>query len=241
MERRSKIYEEYTDACVELFMSYYAEQLFANIEADGEDTPFPEELDRKCRGLLKKAILRQRWQQCQKAAFKVLGRVAVVAMVLLSTFTVLFMSVEAIRVPVINYYLSHSKLGYSSISAAPQENPDFDREHPLKDMLPPGYTLTQKECTAENNFIALYVNEEGNSVFVSCRPSSNVTTIDTEDAVVQNFSIFNCDVVMATEGDAVTLMFGYEPWETTIVMVVSDPQIDTIGLATEFISSMGNA
>jgi hypothetical protein len=46
---------------------------------------------------------------------------------------------------------------------------------------------------------------------------------------------------MATEGDAVTLMFGYEPWETTIVMVVSDPQIDTIGLATEFISSMGNA
>lgn len=241
MALRSQIFEEYTDASVELFMAHYAQFLYPGEDADAAPIQLPEELDRKCRGLLKKAIRRQRWQQCQKAAFKTLGRVAVVAMVLLSTFTVLFMSVEAIRVPVINYYLTHSKLGYSSMSAIPQENPDFDREHPLKDMLPPGYTLTQKECTAENNFIALYVNEEGNSVFVSCRPSSNVTTIDTEDAVVQNFSIFNCDVVMATEGDAVTLMFGYEPWETTIVMVVSDPQIDTIGLATELISSMGNA
>ena len=67
MERRSKIYEEYTDACVELFMSYYAEQLFSNIDADAELTPFPEELDRKCRRMLKQALRRQRLQQFQKA------------------------------------------------------------------------------------------------------------------------------------------------------------------------------
>ena len=241
MERRSKIYEEYTDACVELFMSYYAEQLFSNIDADAELTPFPEELDRKCRRMLKQALRRQRLQQFQKASFKALGRVAVVAMVLLSTFTVLFMSVEAIRVPVINYYLTHSKLEYLTISSSPEEEGTFNPDNPLQDMLPGGYTLMQNERSEENHFTAIYQNAEGNYVYFSCEAASRVVQVDTEDAVVQNFTIFNCEAMMVTEENTVRLIFGYEPWNAAVVMITNDPQVDVIKVATEFLLNIESA
>ena len=241
MALRSQIFEEYTDASVELFMAHYAQFLYPGEDADAALIQLPEELDRKCRGLLKKAIRRQRWQQCQKAAFKTLGRVAVVAMVLLSTFTVLFMSVEAIRVPVINFYLTHSKLEYLTISSSPKEEGTFNPDNPLQDMLPGGYTLMQNERSEENHFTAIYQNAEGNYVFIRCEAASRVVQVDTEDAVVQNFRIFNCEAMMVTEENTVRLIFGYEPWNATVVMISNDPQVDVLMIATEFLLNIESA
>ena len=96
--------EKVEEAAVSVFMDQYAAALDAGIDkkmADCADMAFPPELDRRCRALIQQAHKKQKHK---KAALRVLRSAAVVAIVLISLCSVLFVSVEAFRIPVENFF-----------------------------------------------------------------------------------------------------------------------------------------
>ena len=101
------VYEKYVDATVEFFMECYSGTLSSAIQEelkDGEnqDVVFPKELDKRCQTLIKKECAKQRMKQTAKNVIKGLRYAAIFAVVMLSFTSLLFMTVEAVRIPIIN-------------------------------------------------------------------------------------------------------------------------------------------
>ena len=105
------VYENYIDASVALFMEYYSVvSLSDNVQAEldaanCDEIQFPAQLDDRCRQLIKNRTAHYRRKQYLKACWKGLKYAAACVMVALSLTSVLFMTVEAVRVPIINYYI----------------------------------------------------------------------------------------------------------------------------------------
>lgn len=238
------IHSQYVEASVELFMEYYCELLFDDIpEADmkAAASAFPGELDTRCRKLIQKELNRQRRKEGWKSVCKGLRYVASLVLILLSVSSVLFFSVEAIRVPVINYYITHSKNGFLLIEgrASSSEIPHtmIDIADPLAGLLPQGYQLILHEENSFREFTAIYENASGKQVFVSARSVEEISGIDTQDADhIAQFQIFNCHAVLVEEKEIARLMWVHEEYGCTFTLVRNDSSIDIVKLAETLIS-----
>ena len=109
------VYERYVDATVALFMEYYsaerAEDMHNELSGNEKiEVELPAELDNRCRTLIKKEHARRKRKEHMKTAMKGLRFVACFAVIVLALASVLFVSVEAIRVPIINYYIKQNDI-----------------------------------------------------------------------------------------------------------------------------------
>ena len=245
---RDDVYEQYVDASVALFMKYYCDTLYEDVTdrnactEDDTDAAFPAELDARCRTLIKKAVKRQRLRKRVRYTGKVLRRVCNFVVICMALASFLFVTVEAVRVPIINYYIEHSKnnileIGGNDPSVDFSLNNEFYISDPLSGLIPDDYVLITQEGDSFSNFTTIYKNSHNSSIFISGRPLANVRDIDLQGAEnIQRFQLYNCYAMMAEEDNATRLVLIHEESSTTITLViVDDSRLDAVEIADDLL------
>lgn len=245
---RDDVYEQYVDASVALFMKYYCDTLYEDVtdrEVSAEtdaDAVFPAGLDARCRTLIKKAVKRQRLRKRARYTGKVLRYVCSFMIVCMALASFLFVTVDAVRVPIINYYIEHSEnnileIGGNDASAENTLNNEFDIFDPLSGLIPDDYVLITHEGDTISNFTTIYRNSQDNSIFISGQPLSDVRDIDLQDADdVTCFQIYNCEAIVAEENGVTRLVWIHEELSATFTLIISsDADLDAIKIANQII------
>lgn len=213
------VYEKYVDASVALFMEYYCATLSEDIHQEidkmkTENIEFPDALDARCRATIKKECATRKRKQCLKSCVKGLRYVASVAIVLLALASILFVSVEAIRVPIINYYISlggeYLEIGVPS-STTPNQIKEINWKDPLDGLIPDDYNLFLRDENQLGVVIIIYSNQNDDYIHFSIDPLDAVTRIDTENA--QKTCEFQCsgqNAVLVEKDGVITVAWGQE-------------------------------
>ena len=164
--------EQLEEATVAVFMEQYAKALDAGIdkrieECEGEE--FPPELEKRCRALIEKESAKSKNEKRRKGVMLILQRAAVVVVALLSLSSILFMTVEAFRLPVMNFFIEKTDR-YWQMTANPDENAvpaTYDTENPLDSIIADSFVLTSLSGSVESgDLMAEY--RDGDNSSVSC-------------------------------------------------------------------------
>lgn len=233
--------ERLEEAMVAAFMDRYAQALDAGIDRKMEECAndiFPEDLDRRCRALIAQESKKTQNKKRRKSALRVLRSAAVIAVVLISLFGVLFVSVEAIRLPIMNYFFEKTDR-FWQVSQYPTkrwESDGVNQENPLENIIPDDFMLVHVDGEWESgNFSADYFNGRKSKVTLMVSPSDGMIQIDTEGAYITQCEIGGYPAVLATEDYAVRLMWTDESTSrvyTIFTMYVAEDVV--INFAEEF-------
>lgn len=190
-ERRQRLLDQYEDAALQLLMDEYAEaegerllKEFEEAERRGEVEDIPEELDQKCRQIIHRSFAAKRRKDRATRIGKMLGKVAVVVLLLTGFSTTLVLSVEAFRIPILNYLIKHEVRFSSLLFIGEEEEP---KEDPLenievKDCVPDEYGLVDKVTDVDGGAFYLFKNEKNEYISVQITPSFGMLNYDAEDA-----------------------------------------------------------
>jgi len=205
--------EELEEATVSLFMDQYAKAMNAGFDAmmeESADNEFPPELEKRCLALIEQEYAKERNKRRRKAALRVLRSAAAVVVVVLGLCSILFMTVEAFRVPIMNFFAEKHD-GHLELRGtyAESESPSvFNPDDPLGDIIPAEYTLADINSDWQKGLVtAVYCNEENSIILFSIEPSENSMLIDDEDAETLQFQLMNCDAYLLREDEMIRLVW----------------------------------
>lgn len=189
MSRRNidkQVYEQYVDATVALFMEHYTAVLTDTIlEKKSASASCSETLDRRCMEAIRKECAKLRRKAVWKSTKRMLRSAAVILIAMLSLSSVLFITVEAFRVPVINFFIEQGD-GFWVISGKNEDEPvgtAFDPNDPLAGLLPEGYKLDKVSGDFDNELLAVYINQNDQKIRFAITRSSDIT-VDSENAPI---------------------------------------------------------
>lgn len=213
--KNSKITDEtrdkYVDATVAVFMDQYAAILDAGIDeelADTKHNDFPPELDERCRALIGKEFEKKKKLAFKQSIMRVCRSAAVVAIALLSICSVLFVSVEAFRNPIINFFIE-KKDGYWEVSGENPENAvpaEIDFNDPLAEIVPSNFELVFIENAWDvGRLSASYSDGADAEIFFSITPQEGMVQTDAEDASTKSFQLITHDALLSVEGNIIRL------------------------------------
>lgn len=207
MKQKETAQERYLDAAAEAFMEQYAGLLEDGIQQDmdGDQVPFPAELDTRCRKLIRTFHKLER----KKRLLRGISAAVATLVVIFGTFGILFTQVEAFRVPVMNYCIEKGIRFWEFSKEAPYDIPEsFNENNPLEHILPGDFLMTYHFGTWNDRILlANYENDGICSVEFTIYPSDSTIQIDTEGAQVTEFSLGGNYAVMAVEDTAVRLLW----------------------------------
>ena len=242
------VYDRYVDASVALFMEYYCAALSDDIhrkmdQMQAADFAFPESLDIRCKRAIKKEYAIRKRKQFVKSAAKGLRYMAIFAVALLALSSALFISVEAVRVPIINYYISQNDEYLEITSQKPSASDIIDKintEDPLVGILPDDYELTMLKNMLPEQIIALYKKTDGNSVYFSIASSVTIVRVDTENAqIVESIQICGCDGMLVVKDGETTVAWGDKNTEKTLILTSSElTKAELVKVAEQFMQSI---
>lgn len=208
------VYERYVDATVALFMEYYSvislpESIQEEFVDINNEFIFPTELDNRCRLLIKRECARYRLKRNIKNIGKGFQYIAACAVVMLSLCSLLFMTVEAVRIPIINYYIEnfdgHWEISGQEIADSPPNEDTIDMQNPLHGLIPEEYQLTVLEGDSLTDLNAIYENAAGKRVYLLGMPGDSWVAVDSENAdLSQKCQINGCDAILVVK-DGVNL------------------------------------
>lgn len=209
--------EKIEEAAVAVFMDQYAAALDAAIDVKMEecvDMEFPPELDKRCRALIQQEYAKQKSKARRKIVFRVCRSAAVVAIALLSLCSVLFMTVEAFRIPVMNFFAEYTNR-YHQVSGIADSDliPDgFNTENPLDGVIPDDFALTNLTGTWEEGCLSAdYSNDNNAIISFAISPSSENVQVDSEDAQVVPFDLLGHKALKSVENNFVRITWIDEP------------------------------
>lgn len=203
--------EKLEEATVAVFMEQYAKALDAGIDKTIEECAekeFPPELEKRCCALIQQEYAKAQKKKYRKSALRVLRSAAIVAVAVLSLCSVLFMTVEAFRFPVMNFFIEKTER-YWQLSAKPNEHQvfeNFNEENPLDGIIPDGFALITVSGTLEDgNLVAKYSNDNKSTIVFFLDRSIGKLQIDGEDSFVSECKVAGHDARLYIEGDYVRL------------------------------------
>ena len=201
-QKKQKLLEQYDDAAFALLMDEYAEEegarLMAEFEAAqaaGQVPEMPRELDEQCRRMIRRNSAKKRGRQAARRFGKVAVKAAVAVLVFIGLMTTVVMSVDALRVPILNY-ITELQNRYTSVqfidSSEFQEFVSAASE--VMDVHKPAdyYEIAYKNVGG-GLFHCIYQNDEGMILKYSTNPASAEFRFDTEDAEYDEISIYSYD------------------------------------------------
>lgn len=189
-ERRQRLLDQYEDATLQLLMDEYAEaegerllKEFEEAERRGEVEDIPEELDQKCRQIIHRSFTAKKRKDRAASIGKMLGKVAVVVLLLTGFSTTIVLSVEAFRIPILNYLIKHDTRFSSLLFTDEDEN---EGVHPLedieiKDCVPKDFTLYNHTFDDDGTSHFYYKDSSSNYISILVSPSTGMLNYDAED------------------------------------------------------------
>lgn len=203
-------HEQLEEATVAVFMEQYAKALDAGIDKKLEecaDEEFPPELEKRCRALIEKEYAKSKSEKRRKDVVRFLQRAAIVVVALLSLSSVLFMTVEAFRLPVINFFVEKTDR-YWQMTANPDEDSAplaYNPANPLDDIID-GFALTSLSGSVESgDLIAKYNDGDKASITLFADFSLGNLQIDGENAMISDEKVAKHNAQLYIKGDSIRL------------------------------------
>lgn len=203
--------EQLEEATVAVFMEQYAKALDAGIDKKLEecaDEEFPPELEKRCRALIEKEYAKSKSEKRRKDVVRFLQKAAILVVALLSLSSVLFMTVEAFRLPVMNFFIEKTDR-YWQMTANPDENAVpvvYNRENPLDNIIAEVFTLTKLSGSVEAGDLMVEYSDGDKAAITLCADLSlGNLQVDGENAVVSNAKVAGHDARLYIEGNTIRL------------------------------------
>lgn len=153
----------------------------------------PEALDKKCRKLIREKLSKERRVRFAKKAMHFTVATASCVVMLFGVVGILFTTVEAVRIPIINFFLAQ-KNGYVEVSSVPAHvganTPDNGQDFganadiiaQLATIIPEGYSITEYTTTKGGGFAVLFENDSSESIYFFADSATKELRVDDEHA-----------------------------------------------------------
>lgn len=155
---------------------------YEDAKRSGTLPEMPDALDEKCREIIDEAFGSTRRRTKARRVGKAIAKTAMVVLILLGLSTVMVFSVDAFRVPVLNFLIDESgKFGAVVIGEETSKNswaPDSVEEW-FKSVIPAGYQLDSQQLFSSYGSIT-YANEEGHFLRLMIDSSESSIAVDAE-------------------------------------------------------------
>lgn len=186
--KKLELLDQYDDVTFALLMDEYAEEEgarlrkeFEEAQAAGEVSDTPDALDEKCLQMIHRDFAKKRGKENVRKIIRMTSKVAVAVMVFLGILTTTVMSVDALRVPVFNFFIEHFD-GFAAISTQDNQNTNIEDPYEvLESLIPSDYKQTQYFENASMSF-AEYENATGATISLDVLTDGADMNIDTEGA-----------------------------------------------------------
>lgn len=156
---------------------------YKEAKENGTLSEMPEALDGRCRELIEEAFTQPRCRSRSKHISAFIARAAVVVLLLFGLSTVMVLSVDAFRVPVLNFLLDNSGK-YCSVVL------DANAQHEViavasvaerfESAIPNEYRLVDQESSTNHGTIT-YENDDGQLLCLLFETEQNHINLDAED------------------------------------------------------------
>ena len=207
--------EQYVDASVALFMDQYAQVLSQKLDQEMEndkeyaDLVYPESLDQRCRKLIQDEHKRMRRKKRVVTVKKVLNRAAIILVALLALSSVLFMTVDAIRIPIMNFFVEKQSDSWhitgSSQNTAKVESQGtstFGFTNSYANRMPSEYSVVQIIFDTHTDFFGVFENSLGQEVRLFINPAESNIYIDSENVdTAEYILVLDYEGVLISEGE----------------------------------------
>ncbi len=196
-EQRSQLLEAYDETALTLLMDDYAEEMGEQLWTDFEiaiqnDTApvIPEALDKKCQKIIKESVKQNTWSIFSARLKKSMCSAAIFAVMILSISSILFLSVDAIRIPLKDFFFEHN-----SRSTTTANNNDAlagnDKLMALEKIISPGYAVSDCYIGEENREFYSFKDENNHDITIIKDPITSTYDIDMEDTSEHYTTIIN--------------------------------------------------
>jgi len=240
---KTKRFEDYEDSLWKVIMHKYSEEegkeLSEEIATLKDDTQYqPTDAEKiKYYKMLDGELRKQKLRSIGKTSKKILTRVAVVVLVFILGFSILFTTVEAFRVQVLNFIMTFEK-EYTTVKLGESEN-DGNIIAGFKDTyvpiyIPAGYKINQLIDEDDMKTIE-YINDEDNFLFFYDYNQSAITNIDTEDAdTIKSIKINGVDGLFVLKNNRIIISWTYNN-RILIIIAYKLTEEETIKIAESVI------
>ena len=222
-------YERYVDATVDLVMSCYNDSLAESIrnevdKLESMEIEFPQHLHDQCIAIIKNEKKKGKRCQHRKQVLKILRMAAVFTLALLSLTSILFVTVEAFRIPIINFLLEKNDSNWA-ITTDTQKHQypvvnTVDWTDPLHGLLAEEYELVLQEGDSCDNAAVIYENTDGEEIFFSAASAESTIRLDSEGIdYSKEFLICGHDAVLLAEDTYITLLWMHNSLDVTFTIV----------------------
>ena len=190
-QRRERLEDAWDETALELLMDDYAEiagsELYDEYCSDleiGNVEDLPAELDESCQEMIHASFTAE--SKAKKnplnPALSYVYKAAMVVLAIFGATTVLVVSVDALRVPVLNFFLTQEER-YTILSSA--ESNDLTGSENINDIrgyIPKDYKIVYETYYGQGYYNLRYQNEAGNVISIRTGEGDVQLYADTEDA-----------------------------------------------------------
>lgn len=193
-ERKDQLLRQYEEAALGLLMEEYASaegkrrlQEFEAASSQGDIEPMPEDLKGKCQQLIDRAYAKNRQRSFFSGVTKALGKVAVVMLMLFGIASAAILSVDAWRVPVLNFILAEN--GEFAFVNIGYDNPALKKQFKaivktVRENAPSDYAFTEAPAVDGMTLLIQMKNNEDNLLTVCASQETAQIKVDAEDAEI---------------------------------------------------------
>jgi len=213
--------EQYVDASAALIMDQYTKRLSQKLEQEMEsdngfaDLDYPEALDQRCQQLIQEEYTRMRRKKRLLTAKRVLNRAAILFVALIALGGVLFMTVDAIRIPIMNFFIEKQEESWhitgSSQDTTIVESPGTSTwgfTNSYANRMPSEFGVTEILADSEDSFVGIFGNALGQEIRLSINPAGASISVDSENAdITKEVSINNFQGVLIVEREYCRLVW----------------------------------
>lgn len=208
--------EKMLEALFEYAAACHVDNILAEYppEADS-DIAFSPEFDRKMKKLIARHNRKEVLKNIRKKTVRILPKAVIFLLILIGSFTIAVVSVEAWRVKALNIIMN-TQNQYTSIQTKDENNgqtKQIDEQIPQDwsgyspNYIPHGFKVDRTE-KRETREIIYFANEQGQIIeFIRYLGRSTDLRIDTEGAAVQNILIHNSEALLAEKQGLVTIVW----------------------------------
>lgn len=197
-----EIFDQYAEAATELIMRQYALAMGEAVPESSPEQKISRALDEKCRKQIRKGLRKQQLRVAAKMVLRYTKRIAMFVLMLFGVAGILFTSVEAIRTPIINFFMEQ-KAGYLEITGT-EESPvggNSSAKNPLDGLLSADYAPVILEKSRTGGILAMYETAEGAYIIFSAIPHTGVINVDSENANIEHIAILSHDGMLIEKNE----------------------------------------
>lgn len=204
--KKLELLDQYDDVTFALLMDEYAEEEgarlrkeFEEAQAAGEISDTSDALDEKCLQLIHRDFAKKRGKDNIRKIIRMTSKVAVAVMVFIGVAATTIMSVDALRIPVLNFIIEQYEQ-YSSLQLGDNEqnNVVISTTDYVWGLLPEDYYVVSSTDT-EMMKISMYENGTGDTVQFIMTQTAGTYNIDTEDALCSEIVIGDYKALLLEE------------------------------------------